>query len=57
MKLQPASKREIRRIAIGTAACDGILIAGLFLLSQFDIGSFDPEFHHHVPDRAERGEL
>lgn len=42
MKLQPASKREIRRIAIGTAACDGILIAGLFLLSQFDIGSFDP---------------
>ena len=41
MKLQPASKREIRRIAIGTAACDGILIAGLFLLSQFDIGTFD----------------
>ena len=41
MKLQPASKREIRRIALGTAACDGIMIAGLFLLSQFDIGSFD----------------
>lgn len=41
MKLQPASKREVRRIAIGTAACDGIMIAGLFLLSQFDIGSFD----------------
>ena len=41
MKLQPASKREVLRIAIGTAVCDGIMIAGLFLLSQFDIGSFD----------------
>lgn len=40
MKLQSASKREIRRIAIGTAACDGIMIAGLFLASQFEIGSF-----------------
>ncbi len=42
MKLQSASKREIRRIAIGTAVCDGIMIAGLFLLSQFGIGSFQP---------------
>jgi len=41
MKLQPASKKEIRRIACGTAVCDVIMIAGLFLLSQFDIGSFD----------------
>lgn len=41
MKLQPASKKEVRRIALGTAACDGIMIVGLFLLSQFDIGSFD----------------
>lgn len=40
MKLQAASKREITRIAIGTLACDGILIAVLFLLSQFGIGSF-----------------
>nr|MBQ8243914.1 ATP synthase subunit I [Oscillospiraceae bacterium] len=40
MKLQAASKREITRIAIGTLACDGILIAALFLLSQFGIGSF-----------------
>ena len=41
MKLQPASRREIRRITLGTLACDGLLIAGLFLLSQFGIGSFD----------------
>ena len=41
MKLQPASRREITRIAIGTLVCDGIMIAGLFLLSQFDIGKFD----------------
>ena len=41
MKLQSASKKEIRRIAAGTLVCDGIMIAGLFLLSQFDIGKFD----------------
>ena len=41
MKLQSASKKEISRIALGTLACDGIMIAGLFLLSQFDIGKFD----------------
>ncbi|MBO7252645.1 MAG: ATP synthase subunit I [Oscillospiraceae bacterium] len=41
MKLQPSSKKEIKRIAIGTLACDGIMIAGLFLLSQFGVGSFD----------------
>jgi len=41
MKLQSASRKEIRRIALGTLACDGIMIAGLFLLSQFDIGQFD----------------
>ena len=41
MKLQSASRKEIRRIALGTLACDGIMIAGLFLLSQFDIGTFD----------------
>ena len=40
MKLQPDSRKEIKRIALGTLACDGIMIAGLFLLSQFDIGSF-----------------
>ena len=42
MKLQSASRKEISRIALGTLICDGIMIAGLFLLSQFGIGSFDP---------------
>ena len=42
MKLQPASKKEVRRIAIGTAVCDVIMVAGLFLLSQFGIGTFTP---------------
>ena len=41
MKLQSASRKEIKRIAFGTLVCDGIMIAGLFLLSQFDIGTFD----------------
>ena len=40
MKLQSASKKEIKRIAAGTGVLDLILIAGLFLLSQFDIGTF-----------------
>lgn len=33
MKLQPASKKEIKRIAIGTGVCDLILLAVLFVLS------------------------
>ena len=41
MKLQRASRKEIRRIALGTLVCDGIMIAGLWLLSQFDMGTFD----------------
>ena len=41
MKLQPASKKEIKRILFGTLVLDALLVAGLFLLSQFDIGSFD----------------
>lgn len=40
MILQPASRKEITRIAIGTGACDLLMIAGLFLLSQFGIGTF-----------------
>lgn len=40
MKLQPASRKEISRIAAGTLICDGVMIAGLFLLSQFGIGTF-----------------
>lgn len=41
MKLQSASRKEIHRIALGTLVCDGIMIAGLFLLSQFGMGTFD----------------
>lgn len=41
MKLQSASRKEILRIAAGTLVCDGIMIAGLFLLSQFGIGRFE----------------
>ena len=41
MILQSASRKEVKRIAIGTLCGDGILVAGLFLLSQFDIGTFD----------------
>ena len=40
MKLQSASRKELKRIAIGTALCDVIMVAGLFLLSQFGIGTF-----------------
>ena len=41
MKLQPASRKEIQRISLGTLVCDVVMIAALFLLSQFGIGSFD----------------
>ncbi len=41
MTLQRASRREIGRIALGTLACDGLMIAGLFLCSQFGMGRFD----------------
>jgi hypothetical protein len=40
MKLQSASRKEIARISVGTLILDLIMIAGLFLLSQFGIGSF-----------------
>lgn len=40
MKLQAASKKEITRITVGTLVCDVIMIAVLFLLSQFGIGTF-----------------
>lgn len=42
MKLQSASRKEIARISIGTAVCDGILVAGLFLLSLVGVGQFEP---------------
>ena len=41
MKLQPASKKEVIRIAIGTLVWDVLMIAILFVLSLFDIGTFD----------------
>ena len=41
MKLQPASRKELSRIAVGTLACDAVMIAALFLLSLVGVGSFD----------------
>ena len=41
MKLQAASKKEIKRIAIGTGICDLILLAVLFVLSLEGILSFN----------------
>lgn len=41
MKLQPASRKEISRIALGTLAYDGIMIAVLFVLSLVGVGTFD----------------
>ena len=41
MILQPASRREVTRVTVGTLVCDVLLVAGLFLASQFDIGTFD----------------
>ena len=42
MKLQPASRKELTRIAIGTLACDGVMIAALFVLSLVGVGRFEP---------------
>ena len=41
MKLQDASRKEVTRISKGVLVCDGVMIAGLFLLSQFGIGRFE----------------
>ena len=41
MKLQPASRKELTRITLGTLVCDGILIAALFVLSLVGVGTFD----------------
>ena len=41
MKLQSASKKEIKRIALGTLAWDVILLIVLFFVSLEGIGSFD----------------
>ncbi|MBQ2854342.1 MAG: ATP synthase subunit I [Oscillospiraceae bacterium] len=41
MKLQPASKKEIKRIATGVAVCDVLMIAALFVLSLLGVGTFN----------------
>lgn len=41
MKLQPASLREVKRIACGTAVGGVLLIAAMFVLSLLGIGTFD----------------
>ena len=41
MKLQPASKKEIKRIALGTGVCDLILLAVLFVLSLEGLLTFN----------------
>ena len=41
MILQPASRKEVKRVTVGTLECDVLMVAGLFLASQFDIGTFD----------------
>lgn len=41
MKLQSASKKEIGRIAAGSVICLAIMIAVLFVLSCFEIGTFN----------------
>ena len=40
MKLQPASRREVSRIAVGCAICAGIEIIAFLILSLLGIGSF-----------------
>lgn len=42
MKLQPASRREIKRIAIGTIILDVLMIAAFALLGLLGILSFQP---------------
>ena len=41
MKLQPASLREVKRIAWGTALGGIVLVAALFVLSRLGVGVFD----------------
>lgn len=40
MKLQPASKKEIKRITKGTIVCSALMVAGLFVLSLVGVGTF-----------------
>lgn len=41
MKLQQASKREIRRMALGCSVLLALMLAVLFLLSLLGVGTFD----------------
>ena len=41
MKLQPASRREIKRIAIGTAVFAAVQLGVFFLLTLLGTGTFD----------------
>lgn len=41
MKLQPSSKKELKRISVGVAICDAIMIAALFILSLVGVGTFN----------------
>ncbi len=40
MKLQPASKKEIKRIASGILICDLIMVAAIFVASLVGVGTF-----------------
>lgn len=40
MKLQPASKREVTRIAVGCSLCAVIMVIGFLVLSLLGIGTF-----------------
>lgn len=40
MKLQPASRKEVSRIAVGCILCAVIMLIGLFILSLLGIGKF-----------------
>lgn len=42
MKLQPASRREIKRIALGTAVLDVLMIGAFALLALLGIMEFQP---------------
>ena len=41
MKLQPASKKELTRIAVGTVGCTLLMILALYLLSLVGVGTFE----------------
>ena len=41
MRLEAASRKEVSRISQGVLVGDGLMIVGVFLLSQFGIGNFN----------------